>query len=198
MFNTNNNNFIVDPYLPKSEFGEYNITYYFLFPLLNLGKYFPYDKKDILVNCFLKDYCRKDTIKNKLLMVLKRNQDNEMVYDPLHKNLLADKNCIYSYYSGQDIYGNDLYTYVFTLDENYKKYYHTILKGQYSKLDNYYCLLILRSTWLEKSTKALIKKVITKDQGLKKQIEERIGMELDNNGEIWTIISKERETFKKC
>lgn len=191
-------NFKVDPSIPKSDFGEYNITYYFLFPLLGIGKYFSKDKRNVLVNCFLKDNCRKSSIKDKLLLVLKKNNRNIYQFNRIHKRLKTDKNCIYSYYSGTDEEENDLYTYVFKIANYHLKYYRLIIEGKYSKLDSNYVHIIQNSDWIEPETKEIITRVVNKDKSLKEVIEEKLEVFLDEKNEVWPIISLERETFKKC
>lgn len=192
------NSFTVDPSISKSEFGEFNVTYYFLFPLLEIGKYFIGNKKIFVVNCFLRDLCRKDTIRNKLLLVMKKNKETEYVYAKLHHGLKGSPHCVYSYFSGIDAMGNDLFTYVFTVPNKYLHYYRYILNGKYSKLDKGYIDIIMKSYWLQSDTKGIIKKVINKDESIKEIVEDRIGTTIPVENEIWPILSLDRETFKKC
>jgi hypothetical protein len=184
--------------LKVTPFGPRNVTYYFLCPMLNIGHIFKdKEKTDILVNCFIKDENRISTLKHKVLILIKKTKSNKEYFNVVHQALRRRSNHVYTYYSGVDKEGNDLYMHVFKIPKDCLQYEINILKGSYSKLDEGYRKIIKKTLWLSDQSKMIIGKVIKKDKILKETIEENLNIIIPEGNEIWSKMDSRDVLNKK-
>jgi len=172
--------------------NDYGLSYtnssFFALPMLNislvkLGKYF--------FNCFVKDNDYETLLERPLFLSFKyeyKTLEEENYCKNVHKELLEKEEFITFYYAG-NILDSKTIIYLFNVNDEFKDDYNMFLQGKYSKF---------RTEFKEKFSKYFVNsntgrrektitgRVVNKDPELKEYWENKIGIKLNEESEVWS------------
>ena len=158
----------------------------FIFPLTG------YDKVDLapyLVNAYLGDKDMLDwDLESPDIFVLMKYYGNRH-FMRLEKELETNKyfNTSYSLWGGKYI------MFVFTISPSFKPDYDRFMQGKYSELSDPAKIRIMR----HRAKDSPMPLILDKDSSLKIYWEDRLGVTLTANDEVWPILNKNDEFFDR-
>lgn len=143
------------------------------------------------VNCFIKDTQYETTLERPLFLLFNceyKTKTEEKYYQHLHNELTAKEEFVTFYYTG-NINDRKYIIYLFNVNNEFTDDYDKYLQGKYSQFSpllkkRFPKYRINKSTGRKEET--VIGKVVNKSPELKKYWEERLGVTLEENAEVWS------------
>jgi len=157
----------------------------FVLPLLGYSKV---DLSPYLVNAYLGDTSMVDwDLDSPDVFVLLRWAYNQSFKD-LEKMLEMDKYFKVSY----DLLDNYI-MFVFTISPSFRPDFDRFMEGSYSEFSDPAKIRIMR----HRTKSSPMPLILDKDRSLKEHWENKIGVQLSSNDEVWPIVNKDDEVFDK-
>ena len=157
----------------------------FVLPLTGYSKM---DLKPYLVNAYLGDTSMVDwDLDSPDVFVLLRWAYNQSFKD-LEKMLEMDKYFKVSY----DLLDNYI-MFVFTISPSFRPDFDRFMEGSYSEFSDPAKIRIMR----HRTKSSPMPLILDKDRSLKEHWENKIGVQLSSNDEVWPIVNKDDEVFDK-
>lgn len=174
--------------------GEMSKTIQFMLPSLDLTISTIVIKA--FVNAYIDDKDYEHAFKCPIFLLFKMN--NKKDWDIIYNQLINNKNYVLDYNCGQKN-GEDLIMVVFEVPEMFYRDYHYFKQSRYSKFSPEYKKKFSRYLPFDnKKQESVIWQVIHRSDGLKRIIEQDLGLKsgfLDDQDEIWGEINKETEIY---
>tara|TARA_R110000823_G_scaffold35379_2_gene97754 strand:+ start:496 stop:1239 length:744 start_codon:yes stop_codon:yes gene_type:complete len=154
----------------------------FIMPMLGGGRRLFFWTR-LFLNCFIK------TEENKYCIALLYRQSE----DPL---FIKFKNALYTFKDFKEVYdpSNNTILFVFNIPKSSKKDFRHFIKGRYSKLSAQYKINILE--FHNQSLESETGQVLYKDPDRRIKMEDRLGVIFEDDAELLSILSINKETFK--
>lgn len=184
---------------------KYTKTSTFLFPLLGIPKSLfqcsvdSVFKKTLFTNRFFNSYLIDKDLNNKefnngpyIFIVIKNYQDVD--FEAFHTTLTSQDCYVDDYEKNNCLIG------IFKIPDKFLIDYNLLLKGRYSKLSFEAKQLIINNAFYSGKDRMTLSLILAKSDKLKKSWEKRLSCPPSStvdlkNQEVWTIITKEKETF---
>ena len=163
-----------------------NKTTNFVLPLTG------YTKTDFgiyFVNAYLGDthFQDWDTESPDIFILMKFH--NSKVFKALEKKLEKDKYFKTSY----SLFNNEYIMFVFTISPSFAPDFSKFISGKYSEFSDPAKIRLMR----DRSENSPMPLILDKDSSLKLYWEEKLGVELSSNDEVWPILTRNDELFDR-
>ena len=163
-----------------------NKTLNFLFPLTG---YVRSDFDPYLVNAYLGDRELNDwDLSSPDIFILTRYYGNNQ-FMKMEKALETNKYFKTSY----DLFKGTYIMFVFTISPSFKSDYDKFILGKYSEFSDPAKIRLMR----DRSPTSAMPLILDKDKSLKLHWETKIGVELDDDAEVWPILNEDDEFFNR-
>jgi hypothetical protein len=152
-------------------------------PIIKLGKYF--------VNCFVKDQDYATDVDRPLFLLFKfnyKNKDEELHCKNIHELLINREEFITFYYAG-NVENSKSVIYLFSIDEEFTSDYNMFLDGKYSKFRPEYKERFpkyITDSKTGRQQRTIMSEIINKSSTLRKYWSDKIGVNLDEEQEVWS------------
>lgn len=168
----------------KKDFPKRNDSYWFLLPILRINKLEM--RKAGLINCYLEDHLMEYHHQNSILLLFEYDKKYNEIYDELrsHKYFIEE----------YDTDGTGDVMFVFKPEEKFNGIISFFKEGMYSKFPNWY-----KNDYFNKYTNnhTLTEefKIFQKHEDKRKEISDRIGMDLPEDKEVRSVPNPKHEIY---
>lgn len=176
------------------EFRSWTISNLFMVPLLKIGR--KQLKSLGLVNSYLFNGEDPEAYPNAIHLLFRPEKIERF------NNFIADERDAGKPIIGERDYEGGLVMITYVLPSKYEKDYELIWEGRYSETSKDYrkdipsVVQFVKKTGIKASDMTLQHMIFNKYAPLKRYWEEQLGVELDEDAELWSKPSIETETFK--
>lgn len=163
-----------------------NKTLNFLFPLTG---YVRTDFDPYLVNAYIGDRGLFDWDWSSPDIFILTKYDKSKEFMKMEKAIETNKYFLTSY----DLFNGTYIMFVFRISPSFKSDFDKFLEGKYSEFSDPAKIRLMR----DRSPKSAMPLILDKDKSLKLHWETKIGVELDDNAEVWPIYNEDDEYFNR-